>query len=248
MKFLAVLTSLLILLLALAGCDDAQLTGKIISTDINGFADDGDSGNPREDYRGPGDMDAVDVETRSSSDQATFNTLGGRAKALPTDPASNTLTSDVAQAASYNKVVTELVVKKAGRFTFDIKQTIEDIELVHDGRLAIGIRANILDAQGQTLPNGAGGIASLDYEMKSTGQAKYVVEINGDTNNPDSTSADKKYNKTASGPSGGAQLAAGNYQIEFELRIRATAPIQVGPDGRKHEARVGKATVKIELR
>lgn len=239
----------LVLLLILCGCEKAEIVDRIIATDISGSADDGDSNNPREEYRGPGDLDAADNETRSSSDAARFNELAGRARALPTDPASPTLTDDAARAASYNKVVTELVVERGGRFTFNVTHTIEDIVLVHGGTLTVGIRANILDAQGNTLPperNAA--IASLDFEIQNTGAAKYVVTINGDTNNPDSTTADGKYNRTASGPNRGADLAAGTYRIEFELRIRATAPIQVGPDGRKHEAAVRNVTAKIELR
>jgi predicted nucleic acid-binding Zn-ribbon protein len=233
------------IVLNVTGCD-AEIVDNIISTQILGSADDGDSENPRDDYRGPADLDAEDRLTKASSVQPKFNEVAGSAEAEPRDPAANTVVGDEAVAKSFNKVVSELRVRKNGNYTFNIDLDVNNVQLRHDGTVTIQVAAAVLNSQGVSVPNG--GITNITFEFKRNAAGATDVIIAGDTANPDSTQANGDYNKTLSGPSGGINLQPGIYRLEFDLRITARAPVQIGNDGQRHRASVESAKATISLR
>jgi len=224
---------------------DAEIVDEIISTQITGQADDADSTTPADRYTGPGDLDAEDQRTKSSSVQPTFEEVAGKAEAESLDPSANTVTGDEAVATSFNKVVSRLRVARNGSFTFDIELGVDGVELRHDGTVMIQVAAAILDDQGVSVP--AGGIANITFEFRKNEGDSTDVIIAGDEDNPENPDADGDYTRTLSGPSGGVTLPPGNYRLEFDLRITARAPVLVGDDGQRHRAAVEAAKATIEL-
>jgi hypothetical protein len=225
---------------------DAELRDEIVSTQITGSANDGDSATPPKQYPAPA-LEADDGDTHASSEAAQFNRVAGMVDAMATDPAAPTLTEDEAVATSFNKVISRLVVARDGRFTFDIELDISGVEIRHDATLAVTIRAAVLNNNGQTIPNA--GITSMDLDISggAAGAPPQVV-INADAANPEAVDNNGNYRRTLSGPNQGVQLAAGTYQLELDLRLRANAPIRMEADGTKPRARVNSASATIRLR
>lgn len=234
-----------VVLAGLVGCN-GTIVDNIISTQILGDADDADSTNPSQRYRGPADFDADDQRTKASSVQPKFNEVAGKAEAESLDPSANTVTGDEAVANSFNKVVSEFRVNINGNFTFDIVLDVDQVLLRHDGTVTIQVAAAILDKQGVAVQNG--GIANVTLEFRRNARGTIDVIIAGDTTNPDSAQPNGDYNRTLSGPSGGIRLQAGTYRLELDLRIKARAPVQVGSDGQRHRAAVSAAKTTISLR
>ena len=247
----SVIISLLVFTaLLMSGCQEgpaAELRNEIISSDVHGNADDGDSANPKDDYRHPQKLNAEDLETKASSAPPQYDTVSGNADAVPDDPASPTLENDVAIGRSNNKVISKFVVNRAGTFTFNFNLDVEEIKLVHDGQVFVSVRAAMNDANGNTLPPDINsGLASINFQFQEDGQNPPKVVINPGPNNQ--TDQNGNYNKRISGPNGGIELTPGVYQLEMDLRIRAEAPVQLGPDKKKHEAHVKNAKLEVELR
>ena len=92
-----------------------------------------------------------------------------------------------------------------------------------------------------------GGIADQSFEVGLDANGVPSVGIAGDPA-PDSLDADGGYARQLSGPNGGVQLPAGQYQLELDLRIIATAPVVLGADGRAHRGAVSSATATISVR
>jgi hypothetical protein len=223
----------------------AQILNQILRTQLVGSADDGDSANQPDRYNGPGDLDATDQRTRSSSVAPAFNRVSGAAEAESFDPASQTLTDDAAVATSNNKVVSRLRVTRAIPLTFDIDLDVDRVEVRNGGTVEIQVVAAILDAQGNAVPGG--GITNINFRFQPNAAGGIDVIVQDDAD-PENTEPNGDYDRTLSGPNGGIALQPGNYQIELDLRIRATAPIQTGPDGRRDRAAVESAKATIRLR
>ena len=234
----------------ISACDDdkpapnAVITTTIVSTQVFGNADDGDSSNPADQYTGANS--ATDQRTKSSSGTWTATSVSGKAEAESFDPGANTVVSDVAIAKSFNKVVTQLQVTKRDSFTFDIDLDINKVKLRHDGKVKIDVKAAILDDQGVSVTNG--GIANIDFEFNKDGNNPTQVIIAGDATSPEAAEANGDFNKTLSGPNRGVDLPIGTYRIEMDLRIIATAPVQIGADNLRHRAEVGSSSITIKLR
>ena len=243
---------LCIFVLSCASCDNkgkAKIQKTLVSTQILGSANDGDSTTPVDSY-GPGgtDMDAKDSITKASSVDPKDHTLGGRAEAETFNPGGQTVIEDEARATSFNKEISSLVVDKAGSFKFKITLEVKKIELVGDGKLDISVSANVLDKNGNTMPNAQ--ITSSTFKAKKNANGSVDIVITQETN-PSTTEhpqGNGDFSKSLPKPDKGLQLAKGNYRIEFDLRIIATAPTTQGPNNLAHRASVESVTAKIELR
>jgi hypothetical protein len=241
---------------SLAACGDgngggggrppAVIVNRILATQLVGSADDGDSETAPDRYNGAADLDATDRRTKASSVAARFDRVSGKAEAEAFDPASNTLTSDVAIATSNNKVVSSLTVNGGGPFTFHIELDVDRVVVRNGATVEIQVVAAILDSQGSTVPGG--GITNTSFLFRPNGAGGTEVIIQDDGENPDATEGNGDYDRTLSGPNGGIALRPGAYRLELDLRIRAIAPIQTGPDGRRDRAAVEAASATIRLR
>jgi hypothetical protein len=241
------LLALCALLLVAGSCGPpppaATINNTIISTQLTGNADDGDPANPPQQYLAPGSMQAKDGATNSASNAAQFNKVGGNAHAIP----GPNVGQGEAVASSMNKVVTQFVVNRQGAFTFDLNLDVKGVKIAGKGRVAISVRAVvldangnvILDAQGNQIPNQS--IAFLDIEVEPDGAGGLRAIIGGDRANPDPLAAGGNYQRRISGPNGGVNLPPGNYRIEMDLRLRCRAPA----DSR---AEIDGATLDIALR
>jgi len=229
------------------GCNEDAEIGNIIGTQITGNANDGDSTTPSDRYGPAGnDRDATDSKTMASSANAKFNELSGKAKAETLNPGGPTITDDEARGASFNKVVSQFIVKKAGAFTFNITLNVKKVELVGKGKMNITVQANILNNDGTGYPNG--GITNLSFEFKKNQQGTVDVVIAGDTSSPEHPQSNGDYNRSLRGPNSGISLNPGNYRLEFDLRIIATAPTAKDANNNTQLASVENVTAKIELR
>ena len=226
---------------------DAEIKNNIISTQITGSANDGDSTTPTDNYGPAGaDKDAEDSKTKASSDNPTFNTLGAKAMAETLNPGGATIVEDEARGASFNKVVSQFTVTNAGAFSFDIQLDVKKVKLQGDGKMDITVQANILNNDGTAFPNGS--ISNTNFKFKKNQAGAMEVIIANDNNNPDQLRANGDYKRTLSGPNGGIQLPAGDYRIEFDLRVIATAPTAMGPNNQPHRAEVEGVKASIALR
>lgn len=240
-----------VLLFLSYGCPNknanAEIVDTIIGTQITGRANDGDSATPSDRY-GPGgaDRDAEDSKTKASSVNPTFDTLKGRAVAETLNPGGATVVEDEARGASFNKVVSEFKVTNAGVFSFDIQLDVKKVKLIGEGKMNINVQANILKNDGTAFPNGS--ISTINFEFKKNQAGTVDIIIANDINNPDHPKANGDYKRTITGPNGGIQMPAGNYRIEFDLRIIATAPTAMGLNNQAHKAEVEEVTATIALR
>ena len=224
----------------------AVIGGQIVRTQLVGSADDGDSETPADRYTGPRDLAAADRRTQATSVAPLSNRVAGAAAAEAFDPASPTLTNDAAIASSNNKVVSPLTVNGGGPFTFDIDLDVDRVDVRNGATVEIQVVAAILDNQGNAVPGG--GITNTSFLFRPDGAGGTEVIIQDDGENPDVTQRNGDYDRTLSGPNGGIALQPGVYRLELDLRIRAIAPIQTGPDGRRDRAAVDAASARIRLR
>ncbi len=234
----------------ISGCDEkkpsAQLTGTVVSTQLTGNADDGDSTTPPDRYGPAGnDRDAEDSKTKSSSGNPTFNKISGSAEAETLDPGSNTITSDEARAASFNKVVSALKVKIAGSFKFKIDLDVQHPEINGIAKLNITVQANVLKNDGTDFPQG--GIINKTFEVELNPSGSLDILVDNDQNQVEQPDANGNYQKVLTGPTGGIQLQAGDYRIEFDVRIVATASTAENIDNQASRASVDRVSAKISL-
>ena len=228
---------------------DAEIINNISSTQFTGNATDENSAPQGRQTYGPADgkTKAEDNKTKASYVGHKFNELAGKAEAECDKPGANTITGDEARAFSSNKVVSQFKVNKDGNFTFDITLDVDEVKIRHDGKVNITVQANILNANGTDYKDG--GIANIPFEFQKNQNGNLEVIIFGDTANPDQPQANGDYNRTLSGPNGGVQFnQAGNYLLEFSLRILATAPVQTGNDGTPYRAEVKNVKATITIR
>lgn len=242
---------LCIFVLSCASCDKkgkAKIQKTLVSTQILGSANDGDPTTAKDSYKtGDTPMAAKDSKTKASSIAPKDHTLGGRAEAETLNPSGQTADEDEARSTSFNKEISSLVVEKAGTFTFKITLNVKKIELVGDGKLDISVSANVLDKNGNTMPNAQ--ITSTTFKSKKNANGTVDIDIKQETN-PTITEhplADSSFSKALKKPDNGLQLSKGNYRIEFDLRIIATASTTQGPNNLAHRASVESVTAKIEL-
>lgn len=233
------------------GCDDssktdAEIVDNILSTQLTGSADDGDTTTPSDSYGPAGnDMDAEDSKTKASSTAPAYNIVTGKVTAETLNPGGQTIIEDEARASSFNKVVSPLKVNKAGSFTFDIDLDVRDITLVGEGKVTITVQASVLNNNGVAVQNG--GIANVTFEARNNQAGTAEIIIANDSANPDSLQ-NNDYTKTLSGPNGGVQLGKGDFRLELDLRIIATAPTAQGPNTNAHSAKTGEVKAEIKLR
>ena len=231
------------------GGKDAEIVNNITSTQFTGNANDENSAPQGRQTYGPNDgkTKAEDNLTKASYVSHKYNELAGKTEAECDNPGANTITGDKARAASFNKVVTQFKVNKAGNFTFDIELDVDQVKIRHGEKVTVTVQASILNAYGTAYPNGGIANTSFDFQKNQTGNLEVI--IGGDTANPDQPQANGDYNRTLSGPNRGVRFnQAGNYLLEFDLRIIATALVQRGADGKTHRAEVKNVKAKITLR
>lgn len=228
------------LLAVTVGCDDAKIENKIVSQQTSGSADDGnDNNDPANGKTYPPGLQAKDNTTTASSDQPAFDKVGGAVDATPSKPPA--VTKDSAVAKSFSLVKTSFVVSKAGAFTFDVNLEVVKPALTKNAALSVQVRANVLDAQGATIPNAQITDTTFKFDLDANGKPQVTPE---GTPPPEPLDANGNYARRLSGPNKGVQLQPGNYQIELELRLFASAGTAPGGDF----ARVDHATASIKLR
>ena len=241
MKTVAFWCAALVMLASCTPPPNAVINNAIVSSPVDGQADDANDKTPPDNYMGPKKLAAKDVATDASSIAPAFNKVGGSAHAIPGAPP----TKDQAVAISNNKVVTTLTVNTANSFTFDIALDVKGAKITGQGRLLLQLSAFVLDAQGQTVKDAQGkdvsAIFSGTYNGGTDAQGKFGFIPPGD-NTLDPADANGNYARKASGPSGGIPLPAGNYQLKLELNIQALAAAGQGTAG------VDSATATITLR
>lgn len=226
---------LLLAVALLVGCPapppDAQIT-TAKETRTNGDANDADDTTPDPQQWGPvaGAGQATDGPTRAAADAPTATTLGGSAHAKVGGKPDKK--NDSAVGRSFSRVVTNLVVNKQGAFVFDIGVNVKGLKTTGHGFVEITVLMNVLKGNGDVITDPATGgvrpdtaVANVNFKGTSgAGGAPGSMVINGDATNPDPLQANGDYTRTLTGPNGGTKLAPGNYLIELELRIVATAP------------------------
>ncbi|MEJ2595225.1 MAG: hypothetical protein P8100_08915 [bacterium] len=223
------------------------MTGTVVSTQLIGNADDGDSTTPPDRYGPTGnDRNAEDSKTKSSSSNPTFNKLGGHAEAETLNPGPNTITSDEARAASFNKVVSALKVKIAGKLKFQIDLDVRHPEIHGTAKLNITLKAGLLKNDGTDVPQG--GIINKSFRVELNQSGSTIIVIDGDANQAEQPDSNGNYQKVMTVPVGGVQLQAGDYRLEFDLRVIATASTAENTETQANRASVDSVSAKISLR
>lgn len=238
------LSRLLVLLVAfglLTACEKKgeiknQIVGQPIAT---GSADDGnDTNDPANGKTYPPNRQAKDNLTEAASDQPAAKMVGGSVKAIPAPPQG--ATKDVARATSFNGVKSVFVVNKADAFTFKIDLKLTKPVVTKNASLSVQVRANVLDSNGATIANAQ--ITDITYDVTADANGKTQVSPAGTS--PEQLDAAGNYERSLTGPNQGIQLQPGNYQIELEIRLIATASTAPGGDS----AQIEKATASIQVR
>jgi len=245
---------LLMFLFCFAGCDDKtiELTNDIVSTQITGNANDGDSAIPPASYApNSPTKEAIDGETTARGLSHTYNQLSGSALAKNGNPDAATVTDDEAVANSFNKVVSVLKVHNAGAYRFKSNLSFQDLVLHGGGQLTISVTASLLDSNGAAVPNGQ--LLNVRYaaSLDASGKMKLSIEQTAGQQNAQSIDVADSGNYTDAeryGPSAnGIQIAQGDYRVEFDVRIQAKAPVEKAPDGQPAKASVDSVTVSIDV-
>ena len=233
---------LILVLLAfglLSACNNGQIQNQIVGQSQSGSADDGnDNNDPANGKTYPPNLQAKDNTTEAASDAPAATTVGGSVKAIPAPPQG--ATKDVARATSFNQVKSLFVVTKADAFTFNVEVSITKPSVTKNASLTVQVRANVLDANGVTLANAQ--ITDITFAFSQDANGK--TQVTPANTQPQALDANGNYQRKISGPNRGIQLQPGNYQIELEIRLIASASTSPGND----RAQVDHATASIQLR
>ena len=111
--------------------------------EISGNADDGDNEHPRDTYKAPDKVKAVDRLTKSISFEPKFNEVSGAATAESEKPANDPEAGNLADASSLNKILPLLEVTHGRNFNFDIELPVEHVKIRHEGTLIIHLNSAI---------------------------------------------------------------------------------------------------------
>jgi len=252
-KFLKIpALGVLMFFLCSPGCDDKpiELTNDIVSTQILGNANDGDSSSPPANYVPNSDSkQAIDGETTAHGLSHSYNQLSGSASAKNGNPGAATVNEDEAVTNSFNKVVSVLKVHRAGAYRFKSNLSFQNLNLNGRGTVIISVVANLLDSNGVSVANGQ--LLNIRYEasLDAAGKMKLSIEQTAQQQNAQLVDIATSGNYTDAeryGPSANdLQIPVGEYRVEFDLRIQAKAPVENAADGRPASASVDSVSVSI---
>jgi hypothetical protein len=209
--------------------------GNVVDFTLTGRADDGDPatapapGSYTSTKANPGPNRATDGRSQAESDHALFDRLGGLVFAVPGAPGM------AASALSSSHVVTDFSITVQGAYTFTLSLVAQGITTSGQGALEITQRANILDGQGAViLSNSANPALGI---RPDTVLIDAPTDYKGHRTNENVSS-------TSTVPPNGVTLPPGNYRLELDLILTASAPKSDGPIS---IAEVRRATFSIKL-
>lgn len=239
------------LALVFSACGGKGKINEKISDTLSGNAYDAVNAN-MESYTGVGNKS--DGLTKAESFKPSPNEVSGMAHAECTNPASLQLDSDQATAFSSNQVKSKLTITKKGKLDFEINLKVEGEEIMHGDSIRIVVKANILTKAGVGIPTA--GLTNSTFNIKpNTGSkdsvhiAKYDPQTNKTKNEKISMDKDGKWDHTFTATLlNKNSLPAGEYQLEFTVRIKAHAAAQTGTDGKRFKAKVDKVIGTIKLK
>jgi hypothetical protein len=225
--------------LACGGAGVATWTDRITEVRLAGLADDGDPTAPSVRYETHDDLWARDSLTTAHSDPPRPDRVSGGVTAEPADTTPGAPTASRAVARSSNLVVAGLQVERAGRFQFDLRVDLTDVEVSGAGRAVAAARAVVQGEDGSPVPNGE--VVTLMLEIGPDGR----VIIDDDDTDPDLLAPNFSYTRTVTGPRGGLPLDPGRYRLALELALDAEAPARAGAG---QLARIGQGAATVGLR
>jgi hypothetical protein len=201
-----------------------KFTQTLKSSQLDGWADDGDPAQPRDTYNSQQNkFTAFDGTSKGRSSPAKWDRLEGETHAIPGP------NSDGANAGSNNKMRSEFKVTAGGGgngFTFGVDVKVFGLQIVGTGTFKLETSVTVFDAQGNIVNDAAGRQSTnliLGVANDPTGKA--VATPGGAAGQgmapPAINAGQIKVPFTAGN---GVALPPGIYEIQLEMNLQAIAP------------------------
>jgi len=216
----------------------AHLSHTIIWKQADGKADDAETPPPERTYNADGAR-AVDNQSMAGSHVIKWDAVGGYVHAVPGDnPNEN---EDAAMAISRSKVQTELVVSRAGNFTFEATVMLDGLEIIGAASVDVSHMVVVQNSRGVPIPNG-----SVQEAYRTTNDANGDLQVT--TPAGSATGGTLTGDQYADAATVGVALTPGRYWIQMELNLTATASTSFPAPAPKPEGHLDTATLTLSVR
>ncbi len=213
----------------------AQYSQTIIWKQADGKADDAESPPPERTYNADGSR-AVDNQSMAGSHVIKWNVVGGYVHAVPGDnPNEN---EDAAMAISRSKVQTELVVNRAGNFTFETAVLLDGLDIIGDASVDVSHMVVVQNSRGVPIPNG-----SVQEAYRASNDANGDLQVT--TPAGSATGGFLTGDQYADTAAVGVALTPGRYWIQMELNLTARANTSFQDPASKPEGHLDTATLTL---